>query len=206
MKINLVTYLPSGEQSNTLKLLKHMLTHLEGKHEIDHVDLLANPPKHFDEPAMAAYRMRNFGGQEITDDMKAAIAPMDELTERLIAADVVILCHPMHNFCYPGPVKVWIDAVMQPGKTFTFTETGWKGLLPNTKSLTVYTSYGDYAPGGGREWQNTIPTLAKIEFEYLGMSDVRTIGASVGNPETLDANIAKGMATIDQTFKDWGLV
>lgn len=206
MHINLISYLPTGERSNTLKLQQHILSQLDGKHTIDIVDLLEHPPKMFDHAAMSAYWARNFGGQDVPKELSDAIAPMDELTERLKKADVVILCHPMHNFSYPGPVKVWIDAVMQFGETFTFTDEGPKGLLTDCKSLTCYTCYGNYSEGGGREWQNTIPPLAKIEFEYLGMPDVRTVGASVGNPVTLEENIQTAKNEIDGTLKAWDLV
>ena len=81
-------------------------------------------------------------------EQNETLALSDALIEELVAADLIVLGVPMHNFSIPASLKAWIDLVTRAGKTFSYGETGPKGLLPSTKKvLAVVTRGGAYGEG-----------------------------------------------------------
>lgn len=54
-----------------------------------------------------------------TDADKQAIAFSDELVDELLAADVIVLGAPMHNWSIPSTLKTYIDNIVRFGRTFT---------------------------------------------------------------------------------------
>ena len=68
-----------------------------------------------------------------TAEQQQALALSDALIEELMAADVIVLGVPMHNFSIPASLKAWIDLIMRAGKTFTYSDKGPKGLIPRGK-------------------------------------------------------------------------
>ena len=128
MKKTLVVSYTPREGSNTKKLLDHLVSNIEGKTEMEFVDLAENVPM-FLKQELNAYVKRNFGGQDLTSKEEELLKPIDKLCEQVINADYVVLAYPIYNFTFPGPVKCWFDAIIQSGKTFKYTETGFEGLL-----------------------------------------------------------------------------
>ena len=68
---------------------------------------------------------------------------MDELA----AADVVVIAAPMHNFGIPSALKAWIDHIVRPGRTFTYSDKGPRGLLEGKKVVLVLARGGIYSNG-----------------------------------------------------------
>jgi FMN-dependent NADH-azoreductase len=174
MKTLLVSYLPSGQYSKTKRLLDRFTAHSNG--EVEHLNLLEQPAKPHDTQTMAAYYQRNFGGQTLAPDLEAAIAPMDALTEQFIAADIVVVAHPLHNFSIPGPVKTWVDAVMQKGKAFDYLPQQ-VGLMAGKKALALYTSGGVYE-GNKFAYRDTVPATWSAIFSYLNFDEFEVVGAN----------------------------
>ena len=148
MKILIVKYLPSSEKSNTVKLLNHLKEQL-GNQEYSELDLIQNPPMFHNELSMEAYKVRNFGGENLNATQQHAIQAMDDMTQQFVEADLIVLVTPMHNFSLPGIVKTYFDAVMQSGRTFKYEGEDQIGLMNKSKFLTIYTSMGSYKGGYG---------------------------------------------------------
>ena len=58
----------------------------------------------------------------------------DAYIDELMAADLIVIGVPMHNFSISAPLKAWIDQIVRAGKTFSYGEKGPKGLLPDRTS------------------------------------------------------------------------
>ena len=204
-KVLVVSYLPSGEYSNTKKLLDYFLTNVKNA-EIEHLDLIETPPEFFGYEAMSAYYSRNYNGKKLTDSQQKAIAPMDKMCEQMLKADIVVLAHPMHNFGIPGIVKTWFDSVLQKGKAFDYGDKGPFGMLTDKKALSLYTSGGSYTDDKVTtdypNW-NTLKFLTKINFGFAGFNEVEVIGASTANPEKLEANLSEAKNEIDRVIAKW---
>ena len=50
-----------------------------------------------------------------------ALALSDALVDELAKADVVVIAAPMHNFGIPSALKAWIDHIVRPGRTFSYS-------------------------------------------------------------------------------------
>jgi FMN-dependent NADH-azoreductase len=202
MKILIIKYLPSGETSNTLKLLNHFKSQLQN-HTIEEVDLIKTPPMFHNQWSMEAYKQRNFGGQTLSASQAAAIKPMDKLTEQFTSANLVVLVTPMHNFSLPGIIKTYFDAVMQSGVTFKYVDDKPIGLMSKTKFLALYTSMGSYV--GSYGFMDNLKTILRIELDFMGFKDYELVHATTGNKVTYDLQLTKATDTIDAVVKKWQL-
>lgn len=103
----------------------------------------------------------------------ATLALSDTLVDELLQADVIALGVPMHNFSVPASLKAWIDLVVRAGKTFSYGETGPKGLIPSDKKVIVIgTRGGPYMPNGAMDFQ--APYL-KHMLGFIGLTNVSFI-------------------------------
>jgi FMN-dependent NADH-azoreductase len=203
MKTTLVvSYLPSGEQSFSKKLLDRFMEKSHGKTKVVHRNLLKTLPPVFDEVSLEAYRARNYGGQKLADHHSKAIKPFDELVKEIKSADYVVFVFPMHNFSLPGVVKTYIDAVFFHGELFQYTATGPQGLMGNTKAAILYASGGAYEPGNP---YNVVPPVLDIDLGFAGFGEKRyiNVGGTLGGPEGLAKNLEAAQAQVDKLVADW---
>ena len=201
MKKTLVVSYTPREGSNTKKLLDHFLTQIEGKTEVEVLDLAANPVPMFTKEPLNAYFKRNFGGQELTDQEAKSLEAIDQMCEQAMHADYIVLAYPIYNFTFPGPVKCWFDAVLQSGKTFRYTETGFEGLLKGKKALVITTSGGDYTSNSA--WDFSTP-LAHGELSFVGIEPkVITAGGMSMDNERSAESLNHAMARVNEVVEEW---
>lgn len=168
MKKTLILSYTPREGSNTKKMLDFFIENNQDKTEITFIDLAEEAPDLLLKENLNLYVNRNFGGVELTDEQQNVLAKNDKLTQQLLNTDFVVLASPMHNFSIPAPVKAWFDAVIQAGKTFTYTETGIKGLCENTKALVLMTSGSDFGIEPYKSVNFATPFLITA-FDFLGV-------------------------------------
>ena len=97
-------------------------------------DLARQPVPHLDETLLGGWMKP---AEQQTEAEQAAAARSSELTEELLAADVLVLAAPMYNFAIPSTLKSWLDHVLRAGVTFKYTETGPQGLLSGKRAFVV---------------------------------------------------------------------
>ncbi|KTC37943.1 FMN-dependent NADH-azoreductase, partial [Pseudomonas sp. ABAC61] len=89
-------------------------------------DLARNPVPHLDANLLGGWmkpaEQRNAAEQD-------SLQRSNELTDELLAADVLVMAAPMYNFAIPSTLKAWLDHVLRAGVTFKYTDTGPQGLL-----------------------------------------------------------------------------
>lgn len=167
-KTLIISYTPR-DNSNTKKMLDFFTESNKEKTKITFVDLAEEAPDLLLKENLNLYVNRNFGGVELSDEQEKVLAKNDEMMQQLLDADFVVLASPMYNFSIPAPVKAWFDAVIQAGKTFTYTETGIKGLCENTKALILMTSGSDFEMEPYKSVNFATPLLI-TSFDFLGIS------------------------------------
>jgi FMN-dependent NADH-azoreductase len=207
-KTLVISYLPAADRSNTKQVLDAFLANLENT-DTEHIDLLNNPPPFFTPASLAAYGIRNYGGAQLSEDLQEAIAPMDKLVKQFKSADVVVMAYPMHNFGMPGIIKTYFDAVMQHGELFQYGPNGPEGLMKGKKALTIFASGGVYTQGQATieypSW-DTLTVLARIEFTFMGFSEIEIVGAQgVLNPApgAKEAAIEEAKAKVKTLAEKW---
>ena len=112
---------------------------------------------------------------ERTPQQKEILALSDALIEELLVADTIVLGVPMHNFSIPASLKAWIDLITRAGKTFSYGNTGPKGLVPSDKKVVAIVSRGGvYGEGSPADFQ--VPYLRHM-LAFIGLTNVRVIEA-----------------------------
>jgi FMN-dependent NADH-azoreductase len=113
-----------------------------------------------------------------TPEQNHVLALSDTLIEELLAADVIVLGVPMHNFSIPASLKAWIDLVTRAGKTFSYGDKGPKGLMPEGKQVLAIVSrggsYGEGTPSFAADFQ--VPYLRHM-LGFIGLKSVTVIEA-----------------------------
>ncbi|MHC2145155.1 FMN-dependent NADH-azoreductase [Pseudomonas sp. 210_17 TE3656] len=133
-------------------------------------DLALNPVPHLDANLLGGWMKPE---EQRNSDELQALARSNELTDEVLAADVLVLAAPMYNFTIPSTLKAWLDHVLRAGITFKYTETGPQGLLTGKKAY-ILTARGGIHAGASSDHQE--PYLRQV-MAFIGIHDVTFIHA-----------------------------
>jgi FMN-dependent NADH-azoreductase len=112
-----------------------------------------------------------------------ALALSDVMVAELMAADVLVLASPMHNFGISASVKKWIDQIVRPGVTFSYSDKGPLGLVQGKKIILVLARGGIYAEAPMKQYDFQEPYLRAV-LGFIGMTDVEVVrieGVAMGD-------------------------
>ena len=170
----LVVQSSARQEGSISRELTEQLIELWGaKHPSDTItvrDVAASPVPHLDLDLLAGWMSP---ADQHTPAQAQALALSNELTDELLAADVLVLSAPMYNFAIPSTLKAWLDHVLRAGVTFKYTETGPQGLLSGKRAI-VLTSRGGIYAGTGLDQQE--PYLRQA-LGFIGITDVTFVNA-----------------------------
>lgn len=74
--------------------------------------------------------------------------PLQNYVDRLLAAEALVVCHPVWNYGWPAILKGYFDRVWMPGVAFKLDDDGLKPNLQHLKAVATITSYG------GNRWRS----------------------------------------------------
>lgn len=203
MKTLLVKYTPREERSTSKKLLDAFKDKIKNS-EIEVLDLCVDVPDLFGVENMSTYIHRNYLKEEISSEQQKLLAKMDAMTQQIKSADIVVVAFPMHNFSTPAPVKAWFDSVMLKGQTWDAADGKYFGLMNGKKALVLVSSGGLYTKEPMIHWEHAL-SLAKIEFQFMGFSDVRGIlneGMNAGD-QIQSENLRKSIDDVRKIAIEW---
>ncbi|GGU80353.1 FMN-dependent NADH-azoreductase 3 [Pseudomonas laurentiana] len=155
------------------QLTRDFIAQWQSAHPTDAItvrDLAANPVPHLDETLLGGWMKPE--EQRNAEELKA-LQRSNELTDELLAADVLVMAAPMYNFTIPSTLKAWLDHVLRAGITFKYTETGPQGLLTGKRAY-VLTARGGIHAGAASDHQE--PYLRQV-MAFIGIHDVTFIHA-----------------------------
>ena len=124
----------------------------------------------------------------------------DQLTNELLASDLLVISTPMWNFGIPSLLKAWIDLVVRPGHTFNYAENGVVGLAKNKKTVLVLASGGVFSEGPWKPWDFVEPYLRTI-MGFIGIQDVQTVRVEGTNIPALAASAISNAEKAVKTLK-----
>jgi NAD(P)H dehydrogenase (quinone) len=101
-------------------------------HELDVLDLYQED---FDPRLSRAERL----GYHDLETNRESVKPY---VDRLLAAQALVLVHPVWNFGYPAILKGWFDRVFLPGVSFGLVNGKVRPVLHNIGKLAIVTTYG----------------------------------------------------------------
>jgi len=155
------------------ELTQQFIANWQAAHPADQIqirDLAVEPVPHLDATLLGGWMTPS---EQQSEAEKAALARSNQLTDELLAADVLVLAAPMYNFAIPSTLKAWLDHVLRAGVTFKYTETGPQGLLTGKRAFVLTARGGIYA-GSGLDHQE--PYLRQA-LAFIGIHDVQFIHA-----------------------------
>lgn len=101
-------------------------------HEVDDCDLYAEGFN----PVLS--RSERMGYHDLDHNR----APVDAYVQRVLAAEAMVMVHPVWNFGYPAMLKGFFDRVFLPGVSFRMQDGKVRPCLHNIRKLVTVTTYG----------------------------------------------------------------
>ena len=140
------------------------------KDEISVRDLAVNSVPHLDINLLGGWMKP---AEQRSDVEQLSLERSNQLTDELLAADVLVMAAPMYNFAIPSTLKAWLDHVLRAGVTFKYTDTGPQGLLSGKRAYVLTARGGIYA---GSTADHQEPYLRQV-MAFIGIHDVTFIHA-----------------------------
>jgi len=195
---------PRGSKSYSHQFAGHIVDDLKARHPGATVvvrNVAKEPLPHVDE-AFATGRV--LPSEKRSPAEARALALSDALVDELAAADVVVLAVPMHNFSLPSSLKAWIDHVVRPGRTFSYSEKGPEGLLKGKKAVVVVARGGVYSEGPAQQFDFQESYLRAV-FGFIGITNVHVVrveGVAMGE-EALKNAMASAKAQSEEVVREF---
>ncbi len=169
---------PRGDRSASIAVARHFIAAYQAAHDRDTVETLdlwtAALPEFDGETNAAKYAV--LYGQSHSVEEAAAWSAVVALADHFKSADKILLSLPMWNFSVPYKLKHYIDVLIQPGLTFSFTPAeGYKGLVTGKPLVAICARGGAYGPGTGAESYDQQSPYIKHVFGFIGFTDIRTL-------------------------------
>jgi FMN-dependent NADH-azoreductase len=167
---------PRGSDSASRQLtgtLKERLRVLYPDAKLIEHDLAKDPVPHLDQLTVKAISTKDKAEAE---SLREVLRLSDQLTDEVLASDLLVIASPMWNFGMPSSLKAWIDHVVRAGKTFNYAGAGVDGLAKRTKAILVLASGGVFTEGPWKSLDTVEPYLRQI-LGFIGITNVRTVRA-----------------------------
>ena len=111
-------------------------------------------------------------GKEKTSEQVKKWSEIEKLIEQFKSADKYLISTPMWNFSIPYRLKHYLDIIVQPGYTFTVTNTGYKGLAGGKPLCVICCRGGSYDENSAMDFQKK---YIEFIFGFIGFTDIKTI-------------------------------
>lgn len=167
-----------GGNSASRQLTRQIVTEWQSSHpgtQVDYLDLAQDAPAHLSADALG-FRAPT-GDKELTDAQRRENAVSEKLVSQFLAADVVVIGAPLYNFSVPTQLRAWIDRIAQPGRTFTYTDKGPKGLAGGKTVIVAVSRGGVYSTTDSGHAMEHQESYLQTVFGFLGVTDVRIVRA-----------------------------
>lgn len=136
-------------------------------------------------------------GQTHTAEQLQAWKRVELVVEQFKSADKYLLAVPMWNFNIPYRLKQYIDILIQPGYTFSYSpETGYEGLVAGRPMLVVYARGGQYAAGSEAEAFDLQKKYVELIFGFIGIENIRSVVVEPtlqGGPQLAASRLAEAI-------------
>jgi len=156
----------------------------------------ADIPPFYAPQAKAKYAVMS--GQPPRDEAEAAWLPVVKTIDHFKKFDGYVLSSPMWNFSIPYRLKQYIDAIVQPSLTVSFSpEKGYTGLVTGKPLLLILARGGVYPEGDPCKTFDFQETYLRGIFGFIGFTDIRAIriqGTMQNSPEQVEAETRKATA------------
>lgn len=169
---------PRGERSYSLRAARAFVEAYRESHPRDTVETLGldseTVPDFGSLAVEAKYRVLH--GDSSAPAHREAWGRVEKEIERFKAADKYVVSCPMWNFGIPHHLKRYVDVIVQPGYTFSYSpQEGYKGLVTGRRAMLILARGGDYGPESGMaSYDLQLPYIRAI-LQFIGFADIDSV-------------------------------
>lgn len=169
---------PRGSWSESLKVTDAFVSSYRERNPKDEVlvlDVFKRDLMAFDGLAVTAKYAILHGGKPSKEEA-AAWRGVEVLIEEFKSADKYVFAVPMWNFSIPYRLKQYMDILVQPTYTFSYSpQEGYKGLVTGRRALVVYARGGQYPAGSDAAGFDMQKPYMELILGFMGITDVKSI-------------------------------
>jgi len=169
---------PRGERSHAVVVADAFIASYSQVHtEAQIVSLnvfTANLPPFDGLAVQAKYAIMH--GQKHSPEERAVWKVIEAVIETFKSADKYILAVPMWNFGLPYRLKQYLDVLIQPTYTFSFSPSeGYRGLVLGKRAFVAYARGGEYPAGTAAESFDFQKRYLECALGFMGITDIRSV-------------------------------
>jgi FMN-dependent NADH-azoreductase len=169
---------PRKARSYSIQIAKFFIDEYKKKHPEVHVETLdlwhQTLPRFDGDVIDAKYAIMH--RQSHSEAQRKAWRAVEDLIDQFKAADKYVISIPMWNFSIPYILKQYIDNIVQPGYTFTFSPTeGYNGLVVGKPITLIYSRGGAYGSGTGAESLDLQKAYMETLLKFIGFTEIHSI-------------------------------
>jgi FMN-dependent NADH-azoreductase len=169
---------PRKDRSSSIKVAQAFIDEYQQTHPddtVDVIDLWQTDLPSFDGSVIES-KYAIMHGEKHSDEQKKAWGAVEQVIENFTSADKYLISLPMWNFGIPYVLKHYIDVLVQPSYTFSFSpEAGYSGLVTGKPVVVVYARGGAYQGGTGGESYDLQKGYMDIVLNFIGFTDIRPV-------------------------------
>ncbi len=173
-----ITASPRGWNSASIRVGKALVDAYRKLHPdegFEALDLFLHPPPEFNAPQAAA-KYVVLSGQTPRDADALAWKPVIDAINHFKGFDRYVISSAMWNFSIPWRLKQYIDVLVQPALTFSYSaDEGYKGLVTGAKAVLVLARGGTYGPGSPTETFDFQRSYLEAILRFIGITDIQAI-------------------------------
>ncbi len=136
-------------------------------------------------------------GQAPTSEAEVAWQGVIKVINHFKRFDKYVLSSPMWNFNIPYRLKQYIDIIVQPGMTFSYSpDKGYTGLITGKPLMLILARGGNYGPGNPCDTYDFQESYLRGIFGFIGFTSIKSVyiqGTLMNKPEQVEADTRKAM-------------
>jgi FMN-dependent NADH-azoreductase len=169
---------PRIQRSHSIAVADAFVASYEQEHEDDEIvtlNLFEAPIPSFDGLAVQA-KYTILHGKSHSEEELQAWKNVEHVISLFTSADKYVLATPMWNFSIPYRLKQYIDLLVQPGYTFSYSQDkGYEGLVVGKPLLAVCARGGEYPADSEAEVFDLQLRYIELIFGFMGFKDIRSV-------------------------------
>ena len=136
--------------------------------------------------------------EPLNDIEQRIMAASTKAMDVFMAADVVVFAFPLWNKTIPAPLQTFIDYIYRAGVTFSYTENGPVGLVPNKKVIILNARGGVYSTPEMAPSEMSVNYVRMI-MNFFGITNIEEVIIEGHNqyPDRAEQIIADGMKEVE---------
>lgn len=156
--------------------------------EVKILNIFSMPLPPFDGLAVQA-KYTILHGEKHSNEELAAWKSVEAVISEFKSADKYVFAVPMWNFGIPYRLKQYLDNIIQPGYTFSYSpDEGYKGLVTGKPCFVAYSRGGEYPVGTEAEAFDFQKKYFELALNFIGFTDISSV---VVEPTLQSPDIAK---------------